>query len=109
MRRAAELEARRRALLARCDVQRAELAARVAELRQGPFRWSRPLAAAVQIAGAAPAVRHPLAWVTAVASLMLLGRTREVLAFVVWARSLLALLSRATAVVSLIGSLRRIR
>jgi hypothetical protein len=109
MRRAAELEARRRALLARADAQRAELAARVAELRHGPFRWSRPLAAAVQIAGAAPAVRHPLAWLTAVVSLMLLGRTREVLAVVVWARSLLALLSRATEVASLIGSLRRIR
>jgi hypothetical protein len=109
MRRAGELEARRQELLARCEVQRAELAARVAELRQGPFRWSRSVAAAVQIAGATPAVRHPLAWVTAVVSLMLLGRTREVLTFLLWARSLLALLARATEVLSLIGSLRRTR
>jgi hypothetical protein len=109
VRRAAELEARRQALLARCEAQRVGLAGRVAELRQGPLRWSRPVAAAAHAVGSSAAVRQPLAWVAAVVSLILLGRRREVLAFLVWARSLLALLARITQAVTLIGSLRRSR
>ena len=40
---------------------------------------------------------------------MLLGRTREVLTLLVWARSALALVSRATQVLSLLGALRKSR
>lgn len=107
MRRAAELAARRRVLLARCETQRAELEYRFSQLR--PRRWARAAAAGLATGGARRVGRHPLAWLALVGSFVVLGRTREVLTFLVWARSALTLVSRATQVLSLVGALRRAR
>ena len=109
MSRVAELEQRRRALLARCDAQRLELEWRVEQVRQFPRHWLRARTAGAAGAATLAAGRHPLAWIAAVGGLMLLGRTREVLTLLVWARSALALVSRATQVLSLIGALRKSR
>jgi hypothetical protein len=99
--RTAELEARRRTLLARCEAQRAELAQRMEQLRRrGP--------AATLAAGARGDAhpRHPLAWIAALAALLLLGRTRQALKFLGWARAALTLAARAAQLLSLIRGLR---
>jgi hypothetical protein len=107
MRRADELAARRRVLLARTETQRAELEYRFAQL--SPRRWARAAAAGIASGGVRRVGRHPLAWLAVVAGFLVLGRTREMLTALVWARSALSLLSRATQVLSLFGSLRRSR
>lgn len=108
MRRADELAARRRVLLARCEAQRAELEYRFAQLR--PRRWAsaaaRAAAAGLASGGAQRVGRHPLAWLALLGSFVALGRTREMLTFLVWARSALTLASRATQILTLVGSLR---
>lgn len=108
MTRMAELEARRRMLLARCDAQRAELAQRMAQLHQ----QSRPATLAAGAGGgyraAAPA-RHPLAWIGALGALMLLGRTREVLKLLMWARTALTVAARTAQVLRLVRELRERR
>jgi hypothetical protein len=106
MTRMAELEARRRMLIARSEAQRVELAQRMAQLHQ----QSRPatLAAGVDGGFAAPA-RHPLAWIGALGALMLLGRTREVLKLLMWARTALAVASRTAQVLRMVRDLRRRR
>jgi hypothetical protein len=91
-------------LLARCEAQRAELEYRFAQL--SPRRWVRAAAAGLASGGVRRVGRHPLAWLAVLASFLLLGRTRETLTALVWARSALSLLSRATQIVSLFGSLR---
>jgi len=103
-----ELAARRRALLARCEAQRAELSWRLAEL--SPRRWTRALASGLNVgaAGSGPA-RHPLAWVLAAAALLLLRRPRDALALLARARGTLSLVSRATQVLGVVGALRRAR
>ncbi|HKD54917.1 MAG TPA: hypothetical protein VKB72_11955 [Steroidobacteraceae bacterium] len=105
MMRAAELAARRRVLLARCDAQRAELEYRFAQLN--PRRWARAVAAGIAGGGVRRVGRHPLAWLALIGSFLILGRTREALTFLVWARSALTLASRATQILSLVGLLRR--
>jgi len=107
MRRADELAARRRVLMARCDAQRAELEYRFAQL--SPRRWARAAAAGLAGGGVRRMGRHPLAWLALIGSFLLLGRTREMLTLLVWGRSALSLLSRATQILSLVGSLRRTR
>jgi len=100
MSRLKHLEARRRVLLRRSDEQRDELAARLAALDPGTvLRGSAPGA------GVGP-LRHPLAWAVALAGMLLLGRTREVLTFVLWVRSALALAARAAHLVRLLMQLR---
>jgi hypothetical protein len=99
-----ELEVRRRALLARCEAQRAELSWRLAQL--SPRRWAPASAGASAADGRAPG-RHPLAWVVAVAALLLLKRPRDALSLLVRARGALTLVSRAAQVVSLVRGLRR--
>ena len=98
-----QLEARRRTLLRRCEEQRAELAARLAQL--SPASLLRPSA------DGSPAgkLHHPLAWAAALAGLLFLGRTREVLTFVLWIRSALALAGRAAHLVRLLTQLRASR
>jgi hypothetical protein len=91
-----QLEARRRALLKRCDEQRAELATRLAQL--SPASLLRGSADG----STAGRLRHPLAWAAALAGLLFLGRTREVLTFVLWIRSALALAGRAAQLVRLL-------
>jgi hypothetical protein len=107
VRRLSDLEVRRRALLARCEQQRAELSSRFGQL--GPRRWAQELAGSAA-AGAVGALRsqkqHPLAWVVGIAALLLLRRPREVLWLLVRARGALAVLSRAGQVMSLLSRLR---
>jgi hypothetical protein len=106
--RVTELEARRLALLARCDAQRAELSQRLTQLRDSPGNWlglgrsgaSGPMSMLQR-------TRHPLAWLAAVAGLVAFGRTRQVLTAIIWARSAISLLSRVTQVVGFASSLRR--
>ena len=111
MRRLAELEARRRTLLARCEAQRGELSWRFAQL--GPRRWVQALAGRFAEARgtgeAAGRVRHPLAWVLAAAALLLLRRPRDALSLLVRARGALSLITRTAQVLSVVGALRRRR
>jgi hypothetical protein len=103
--RLADLEARRRTLLARCEAQRAELAQRMMQLHQR----SRPATLAAGGAGGgdlADPGKHPLAWIAALGALMLLGRTREVLKLLVWARAVLAAASRAAQFLRMVRELR---
>jgi hypothetical protein len=98
MRRLKQLEARRHALLKRCGEQREDLAARLAQLNPGNL-----------LRGSGPdgqRLRHPLAWAAALAGMLLLGRTREVLTFILWIRSALALAGRAAHLVRLVTQLR---
>lgn len=100
MSRLKQLEARRRLLIARCAAQRVELAERLAELDPLTLlRGSGP-------AGGASALRHPLAWAAALAGLLFLGRTREVLTFVLWVRSALSLAGRIAQLLRLAAQLR---
>jgi hypothetical protein len=110
VKRLSELEARRRELLAQCDAQREELGMRLAQL--GPRRWAQALAGGAA-AGAVGALRsqrrHPLAWVVAVAALLLLRRPREALSLLARARGALTLAARATEVLGVVAALRRKR
>jgi hypothetical protein len=101
MTRMADLQARRRALLARSAQQRVELAQRLAELRSHPTRAAGPAGTAAQYAA-----RHPLAWIAVLAGLMLTRRTREVLSLLVFARSAVALVTRVAQLLRLIGQAR---
>ncbi|MBV9318060.1 MAG: hypothetical protein JOZ34_11415 [Gammaproteobacteria bacterium] len=110
MKRLAELETRRRALLSRCDAQRAEISWCLAQL--SPRRWRDVLA------GSAPAPdgsdtgaqrRHPLAWMVAAAALLLLRRPRAALSMLARARGALSIITRAAEVLSVVGVLRRAR
>lgn len=94
MSRMSELLARRRMLIARCELERLELAARMAQLR-GARRG-----------GSGAPASHPLAWVAALAAMLLLGRTRDVLSLMVWVRTALSLVSGAGKVLRLIARLR---
>ena len=108
MRRLEELEIRRRALLARCEAQRSELSWRLEQL--SPRRWAQAMAGGSAPAGGGPApARHPLAWVVAVAALLLLKRPRDALSLLVRARGALTLITRTAEVVSLVRGLRRRR
>jgi hypothetical protein len=101
MTRMADLQARRRALLARSAQQRVELAQRLAALRPHQRRAAGPAGA-----GAQYAARHPLAWIAVLAGLMLTRRTREVLSLLVFIRSAVALVTRAAQLLRLIGPAR---
>ncbi len=109
MKRLAELTARRRALLARCEAQRAEISWQLTRLTQR--RWRDVLADGVSAAAGSGTAqrRHPLAWLVAAAALLLLRRPREALTMLTRARGALSLLTRAVEVLSVVGSLRRTR
>jgi len=100
MRRLQALEARRRALLAQCDRQRAEIAYRIARIRPGMqiVRWTRraPQSAA----------DHPLAWLAAVASVIVMVRRRKLISWLPWIAGVLSLVSRAARLIRLVGQLR---
>jgi hypothetical protein len=98
MTRMADLQARRRVLLARCAQQRVELAQRLAVLRP---HHTRAAGAAAQYGA-----RHPLAWMAVLAGLMLTRRTRQVLSLLVFLRSAVAFVTRAAALLRLIGQAR---
>jgi MYXO-CTERM domain-containing protein len=95
------LEARRRILLHKCEEQRLELAYRVAQIKPGAqlTAWTR----------SGKGAGSPLAWIAALAGLLLvLGRRRRVLSGVGWVAGLLALATRATTVLRVIAQLRAI-
>ncbi len=98
----AELQARRRALLARCEAQRLDFSWRLAQLNQGPLRFLSSGAAAL----AARSGRHPLAWVAALAGVLLLGRVRRARSLLAWTRSALTVLARVTEVLGVLRLLR---
>jgi hypothetical protein len=102
----AELAARRLALLARCEAQRAELTSRIAQL--SPRRWTRAAGGAVGVAGtAARSGRHPLAWLLALAAMVFLKNPRYALALLGRTRTALTWATRAAEVLSLLGALRK--
>jgi hypothetical protein len=106
MSRMAELEARRRLLLERCAVQRADMALRVGALKEEPL--VRLVAGALGKpgnAGTAP-LKHPLTWVVALLGLLLLRRPREILTVLGLARSALALAGKASVALGLVSQLR---
>ena len=96
------LEARRRALLNKCEEQRLELAYRFAQIRprEQLTAWSRH--------SANGASKNPLAWVAALAGLLMMLRKRRVLSGVGWITGLLALTSRATTVLRVLAQLRAV-
>jgi hypothetical protein len=96
-----ELEERRRMLIERSEQQRVDLAARLGQLDALSLLRGAP-------AGhhGGPRLRRPFAWAAAVAGLLLLGRTRELVTFVLWIRSALSLAARAAHILRLIGQLR---
>jgi hypothetical protein len=100
MSRLKDLEARRRVLMRRCDEQRDELAARLAQVTPGALLRNTLEGSTLG------KLRHPLAWAAALGGMLLLGRTRELLTFVLWVRSALALAGRAAHLVRLFGQLR---
>jgi hypothetical protein len=108
MKRLSELEVHRRELLARCEAQRDELAFRLGQL--GPRSWAQAVAGGAA-AGAVGALRsprqHPLAWVVAVAALLLLRRPRDALSLLARARGAMAFAARAVELLTLFGALRR--
>jgi hypothetical protein len=108
VKRLAELEARRRELLARCETERADLAWRLGQL--GPKRWVQAVAggAATGAVGALRSQRrHPLAWVVAVAALLLLRRPRDALFLLGRARGAITWVARAAEMLALVGAFRR--
>lgn len=98
-----DLEARRRALLVRCDEQRAELAYRLEQFR--------PSAQVANWTHKAPglAANHPLAWIAALAGLTTLFRPKRILRWMTLATGLVSILSRATALLKLFSTLRSLR
>ena len=103
MSRTSELEARRRALLARCEEQRAELAYRLEQLR--------PAAQVANWGNRAPgiAAHHPLAWLAALVGIVTLLRPKKLLSWVTFATGALSILSRATTLLKLFATLRSLR
>ncbi|HVO46747.1 MAG TPA: hypothetical protein VMT29_10470 [Steroidobacteraceae bacterium] len=100
MSRMTDLEGRRQALLARCEEQRLEVAYRLAQIRPmaqlGSWR---------HLGGVRPSGRS-FAWIAALTGLLLMFRTRRVLTGITWVTGLLALSSRATAVLKVIAQIR---
>ena len=103
MSRTSDLEARRLALLARCDEQRAELAYRLEQLR--------PSAQMANWGTRAPgiAANHPLAWIAALAGIVRCSGRRELLSWMTFATGAISILSRATTLLKLFSTLRSLR
>jgi YqjK-like protein len=103
MSRRAQLEERLRALLVRCDEQRAELAYRLEQIRPSTqvANWTQR--------APAMALNHPLAWLAAVAGIVILLRPRRLLSWLTFATGAMAILSRATALLKLFMTLRSLR
>jgi hypothetical protein len=103
MSRVGQLEARRLALLARCDQQRFELAYRVRQLTPGALlsRWTRRAPAS--------AANHPLRWVMSLATLIILLRQRRLIGWVERLSVGAAVISRAAAFLRLFRRLQALR
>jgi len=107
MSRMLELEARRKTLLARIDVQRAEIAYRVEQLR--PASQMASWAAGRAGGAAGSAANHPLAWVAGLASLIVMFRPRKLLSWVTFATGALSLVSRAGTILRILATLKALR
>ena len=94
------LEARRQLLLQRCDEQRDELAERLSQLSPGALLRN------AAGAGASGKPRHPLAWAAALGAVLLVGRAREILTWVLWVRSAITVAGRAAQLLRLLGQPR---
>ena len=105
-----ELEARRRVLLARCELQRARAggALRGAEGRPAEPRGWRALRARRRTVGG-DARCAPLTWAVGIAGLLLLRRPRQVLTVLEWARAAVAFGSKAALLLRVLGGLRALR
>jgi hypothetical protein len=103
MSRRRELEERRRALLLRCEEQRAELAYRLEQIR--------PSTAMAQFGERGPslALNSPIAWLAALAGLATLLRPRRLLSWLTFATKAMSIISRATALLKLFSTLRSLR
>lgn len=103
MSRIQELEDRRRALLSRCDEQRAEIAYRLEQIR--------PAARVAGFAQRAPsmAANHPLAWVAALAGIVTLLRPKRLLSWLTLATGAVSILGRATQLLKVFVALRSLR
>jgi hypothetical protein len=110
MKRIDELEARRRALLARADQQRVELAYQLAQI--GPTtqlaRWTNR-AAQWRNAGAVNARGLPIGWVAAAAVLLVLLKPRRIISWLTWIAGALSLASRTTRLIRMFRQIRALR
>jgi len=98
-----DLEARRRALLARCEAQRAEVTYRLEQMR--------PRAQLANFSQRAPemAMNHPLAWVAAAAGIITLLRPKRLLSWLTFATGLVSIAARATQLLKVFVALRSLR
>jgi len=96
------LEARRQALLNKCEEQRLELAFRVAQINPSAqlTAWTRR--------SARGAGKNPAVWIAALGGLLMMMRRRRVLSSVGWVTGLLALATRASTVLRVIAQLRAV-
>jgi hypothetical protein len=98
-----ELEERRRALLLKCEEQRAELAYRLER-----FRPSEQIASFTQrVPGMA--MNHPLAWLAAAAGMFTLLRPKRLLGWLTFATGIVSLMSRATQLLKVFVALKSLR
>jgi hypothetical protein len=101
------LEARRRMLLARCALQRAELAYRFERVAPGTqlSRWTSWAARWGRSASGAPLAF----WGMSIALALLLLKPRRLLGRLAWVTTAVSLVSRASHILRLIGQWRAIR
>jgi hypothetical protein len=103
--RLSELEARRHRLLAQCDRQRTDLAARFEELKEGPVARALGGVLSRTPAGGGSLVR-PLVWAAALAGVLLLRRPRQLLMLVELTRTAISFGSRAAVLLRIFDQLR---
>jgi hypothetical protein len=103
-----ELEARRRVLIARCELQRTDMALRARAFRNDPLRAlaARLLGAAPGEAAGATAFKHPLTWVLTLAGLVFLRQPRQALSVLGWVRTAAEMAAKASLAMRLIGQVR---
>jgi hypothetical protein len=100
------LEARRRLLIERCEVERLELGERMEHLKRSPLSRAAGELFAAPHDGATAALARPLTWALALAGVLLLRRPRQILTLLGWARTALAFGSRAVLALRLFEQLR---
>ena len=104
MSRMKDLEERRRALLARCEAQRAEVA-----LSTGGSCGQRAQLASFSQKAPQMAMNHPLAWLATVAGIITLLKPKRLLSWLTFATGVVSILSRATQLLKVFVALRSLR
>jgi len=103
--RIAQLEERRRELLARIETQRHDLAWQAEH-----FSPTSRVASWARRRGSQSAANHPLAWLAGIASILLMLKPpRRLFSWLPWLAGALSLLTRVTRVMRLINDLRGVR